>query len=129
PRSTLFPYTTLFRSTVSEVMKSITEKIDRGLAEEKNEVLLHTGPHHDDISLGILPHITKQLHENSNKAHFAVLTSGFTAVTNSFVIDTLRFTKKLLDEGLIQMVKYEDFFESGYNLKKDKDVYHYLTNV
>jgi glucosamine-6-phosphate deaminase len=119
----------LNENTVSEVMKSITEKIDRGLAEEKNEIFLHTGPHHDDISLGILPHITKQLHENTNKAHFAVLTSGFTAVTNSFVIDTLRYTKKFLDEGLIQMVKYDDFFESGYNLKKDKDVYHYLTNV
>src|SRR5690554_7244900 len=110
-------------------MNSITKKIDRGLADEKNEVLLHTGPHHDDISLGILPHITKQLHENTNKAHFAVLTSGFTAVTNSFVIDTLRETKKFLDAGLIQMVKYDDFFESGYNLKKDKDVYHYLANV
>lgn len=119
----------LSENTVSEVMKSISQKIDKGLEIETDEVLLHTGPHHDDISLGILPHITKQLHENSNKAHFAVLTSGFTAVTNSFVIDTMRATKKFLDEGQIQMVKYEDFFEAGYNLKKDKDVYHYLTNV
>ncbi|HLU90496.1 MAG TPA: hypothetical protein VKZ51_11730 [Cyclobacteriaceae bacterium] len=119
----------LNENTVNEVIESITKKIDRGMAEEKNEVFLHTGPHHDDISLGILPHITGQLHENSNKAHFAVLTSGFTAVTNSFVIDTLQFTKRLLDTGLIQMVRYEDFFESGYNLKKDKDVYHFLTNV
>lgn len=119
----------LSENTVSEVMDNINAKIDKGLEIETNEVLLHTGPHHDDISLGILPHITKQLHEHSNKAHFAVLTSGFTAVTNSFVIDTLRHTKKLLDEGKIQMVKYDDFFESGYNLKKDKDVYHYLTNV
>lgn len=119
----------LNEKTVREVIKSISEKIDRGLAEEKNEVLLHTGPHHDDISLGILPHITKQLHENSNKAHFAVLTSGFTAVTNTFVIDTLKNTKRFLDEGLIQMVKYDDFFETGFKLKMDKDVYHYLTNV
>lgn len=119
----------LSENTVAEVMKKITAKIDKGLEIETNEVFLHTGPHHDDISLGILPHITKQLHEHSNKAHFAVLTSGFTAVTNSFVIDTLRSTKKLLDEGKIQMVKYDDFFESGYDLKKDKDVYHYLTNV
>ncbi|HLW18957.1 MAG TPA: hypothetical protein VKX33_01465 [Cyclobacteriaceae bacterium] len=119
----------LNENTVSEVMNSITKKIDRGLADEKNEVLLHTGPHHDDISLGILPQITKQLHENSNKAHFAVLTSGFTAVTNTFVIETLKQTKRFLDIGMIQMVKYDDFFDSGYNLKKDKDVYHYLTNV
>ncbi|EON78548.1 glucosamine-6-phosphate isomerase [Lunatimonas lonarensis] len=119
----------LNEKTVNDVIKSISEKIERGLAEEKNEVLLHTGPHHDDISLGILPHITKQLHENSNTAHFAVLTSGFTAVTNTFVIDTLKNTKRFLDEGRIQMVRYDDFFDTGYKLKMDKDVYHYLTNV
>ena len=27
------------------------------------------------------------------------------------------------------MVNFEDFFEVGYSLKTDKDVYHYLTNV
>jgi glucosamine-6-phosphate deaminase len=119
----------LSENTVYQVMESMVEKLNRGLIKEKNEVLLHTGPHHDDISLGILPHITNQLQENSNEAHFSVLTSGFTAVTNSFVIDTLLHTKKLLDEGEIQMVNYEDFFEVGYKLKTDKDVYHYLTKV
>lgn len=119
----------LSENTVNQVMESMVEKLNRGLIKEKNEVLLHTGPHHDDISLGILPHITNQLQENSNEAHFSVLTSGFTAVTNSFVIDTLLHTKKLLDEGEIQMVNYEDFFEVGYKLKTDKDVYHYLTKV
>jgi glucosamine-6-phosphate deaminase len=119
----------LSEDTVNQVMASAVEKINRGTTQEKNEVLLHTGPHHDDISLGILPHITNQLQENSNEAHFSVLTSGFTAVTNTFVIDTLLLTKKLLDEGEIQMVHYEDFFEIGYKLKTDKDVYHFLTKV
>ncbi|TDQ15133.1 glucosamine-6-phosphate deaminase [Algoriphagus boseongensis] len=119
----------LSEETVSQVMKNIESKLTKGLEQESNEVLLHTGPHHDDISLGILPHITNQLHEPSNKAHFSVLTSGFTAVTNTFVIDTLIYTRKLLDEGKIQMVNYEDFFEIGYSLKTDKDVYHFLTNV
>ncbi|MBS9524705.1 PIG-L family deacetylase [Litoribacter ruber] len=115
--------------TVKEVMDSILAKINRGTTKEKNEVLLHTGPHHDDISLGILPHITTQLQENTNEAHFSVLTSGFTAVTNTFVINTLTQTKQLLDEGRIQMVKYEDFYTSGFKIKTDKDVYQYLTNV
>jgi glucosamine-6-phosphate deaminase len=119
----------LSEDTVNQVMKSVVEKINRGIEKEKNQVLLHTGPHHDDISLGILPHITNQLAENTNEAHFSVLTSGFTAVTNTFVIDTLLQTKKLLDEGLIQMVHYDDFFDVGYKLKTDKDVYHFLTNV
>jgi len=119
----------LSEDTVNQVMKSIEAKLSKGLEQEHNQVLLHTGPHHDDISLGILPHITNQLHEPSNEAHFSVLTSGFTAVTNSFVIDTLQHTKKLLDEGKIQMVNFEDFFQVGYSLKTDKDVYHFLTNV
>lgn len=119
----------LSEDTVNQVMKSIEAKLSKGLEQEHDQVLLHTGPHHDDISLGILPHITNQLHEPSNEAHFSVLTSGFTAVTNSFVIDTLQHTKKLLDEGNIQMVNFEDFFQVGYSLKTDKDVYHFLTNV
>jgi len=45
------------------------------------------------------------------------------------VIDTLQFTKKLLDEGKAQMVNFEDFFQIGYSLKTDKDVYHFLANV
>lgn len=119
----------LSENTVNQVIESVLGKIRRGTTKEKNEVLLHTGPHHDDISLGILPHVTNQLQENSNEAHFSVLTSGFTAVTNIFVIDTLLHTKKLLDGGQLQMVRYEDFFSEGYKLKTDKDVYHYLTNV
>lgn len=119
----------LSEDTVKQVMNSVEGKLAKGLEQETNEVLLHTGPHHDDISLGILPHITNQLHDPSNEAHFSVLTSGFTAVTNTFVIDTLLHTKKLLDEGKIQMVNFDDFFQVGYSLKTDKDVYHYLTNV
>src|SRR5690606_36029951 len=119
----------LSEETVKQVMTSIENKLSKGLEQERNEVLLHTGPHHDDISLGILPHITNQLHEPTNEAHFSVLTSGFTAVTNTFVIDTLQSTKRLLDIGKIQMVHYEDFFAVGYTLKTDKDVYHFLTNV
>jgi glucosamine-6-phosphate deaminase len=119
----------LSEDTVNEVVQSVIEKLKRGTTKEKQEVILHTGPHHDDISLGILPHITNQLQENSNDTHFSVLTSGFTAVTNTFVIDTLLHTKKLLDEGEIQMVHYDDFFKIGYKLKTDKDVYHYLTKV
>jgi glucosamine-6-phosphate deaminase len=127
------PFTKLIpnldESIVQKVSDSIESKIKRGLQEEENQVFLHTGPHHDDISLGILPFITKHISTPSNKFKFAVLTSGFTAVTNRFIIDLLNDTKRLIDKGLIQMIKYSDFFEIGYKLKSDKDVYHYLNNV
>ncbi len=115
--------------TVPSVVRSITEKISKGMEPEKGQVFLHTGPHHDDIMLGILPHIANHFHEPGNEFHFAVLTSGFTAVTNSFVIKVLDETKQLLEQGKIQMVLYPDFFESGYKYKWDKDVYHFLTQV
>lgn len=119
----------LSENTVNSVMESIAGKLSQGLQNEENENYLHTGPHHDDIMLGILPHISPQIKSPTNEAHFAVLTSGFTAVTNRFVINTLESIKTLLDEDEIQMINYTDFFQTGYKLKWDKDVYHYLTKV
>ena len=115
--------------TVESVVESINNKIQKGLAKEQNETYLHTGPHHDDIMLGLLPHITHQLRESSNSFHFAILTSGFTAVTNSFIKEILVSTRRFLDMGRIEMINYEDFFEAGYKYKWDKDVYHYLDKV
>ena len=115
--------------TVEQVIKSITEKLEKGCRGEKDQMFYHTGPHHDDILLGILPHVHRLSRNESNDAHFSVLTSGFTAVTNSFVLGVLSETKQFLQEGQIQMVNYPDFFESGYRYKWDKDVYHYLTRV
>lgn len=127
------PYTQLIPklsdTTVEEVCNAIEKKIYKGMQPEQNQVFLHTGPHHDDIMLGIQPFINNHIHEASNEFHFTVFTSGFTAVTNRFVIDILRETKDFLDNGLIQMTDYPDFFTRGYKHKNDKDVYHYLTKV
>ncbi|RLD84034.1 MAG: glucosamine-6-phosphate isomerase [Bacteroidetes bacterium] len=119
----------LNEETVQSVIDSITKKIGKGIVREKNQIYYHTGPHHDDVMLGILPHINRQLRDSSNEFHFAVLTSGFTAVTNNFVIEVLRDTKKFLDTGKIEMIKYKDFFDTGYKYKWDKDVSHYLNKV
>jgi glucosamine-6-phosphate deaminase len=119
----------LDENIVQKVADSIESKIYRGLKDEENQVFLHSGPHHDDIMLGILPFITNHISNPSNKFKFAVLTSGFTAVTNRFVSELLNDTKKLIDKERIQMIKYPDFFDVGYKLKSDKDVYHYLNNV
>ena len=79
--------------------------------------------------LGIFPCIIPQLRVSSNRFHFAVLTSGFTAVTNELLKKLLVETLHLIQIGKIQMLKYPDFFESGYNYKFDKDVSHYLDKV
>lgn len=117
------------QATAGEVIDSVKRKINAGMTRYKHETFLHTGPHHDDIMLGILPLISRQLRSATNNLHFAVLTSGFTAVTNRFVIDALSDTLAFLDSGQIQMTGYPDFFASGYKYKWDKDVYHYLNKV
>ena len=115
--------------TVEKVREETIARIDKGMRREENESYLHTGPHHDDIMLGIFPHVIHQLRQQSNKFHFSVLTSGFTSVTNGLVKEILINTRELLKEGMIQMTRYPDFFKEGYKYKYDKDVNHYLNEV
>ncbi len=119
----------LDQTTVQSVIDSILAKIQKGMQKETNQVFYHTGPHHDDIMLGIMPLTNRQSRDASNELHFSVLTSGFTAVTNIFLYDLLVDTKDLMNEGKIEMIDYPDFFKDGYLYKWDKDVYHYLDNI
>ncbi|MBE0679202.1 MAG: glucosamine-6-phosphate isomerase [Bacteroidales bacterium] len=114
---------------VNDVIESTKKKIEAGLKREHNSTYFHTGPHHDDIMLGIFPAIIPQLREITNKFHFSVLTSGFTAVTNTMLLGLLEETLRLISIGKIQMLDYADFFEAGYRFKWDKDVSHYLDKV
>jgi glucosamine-6-phosphate deaminase len=116
-------------NTVKDVIESTKRKIDRGLTKENNQTFLHTGPHHDDIMLGIFPCIIPQLRIISNKFHFSILTSGFTSVTNILLQNLLQETLKLINKGQIGMLEYPDFFEQGFRYKFDKDVSHYLDKI
>ncbi len=119
----------LNENTVQSVIDSILAKIQLGMEKETNQIYYHTGPHHDDIMLGIMPLTNRQSRESSNILHFSVLTSGYTAVTNTFLYDLLVDTKGMLNKGQIEMINYPDFFENGYKFKWDKDIYHYLDNI
>jgi glucosamine-6-phosphate deaminase len=99
------------------------------MKKETNQVYYHTGPHHDDIMLGIMPVTNRQSRDASNELHFSVMTSGFNAVTNHFLYDLLVDTQNLIDQGKIEMIGYPDFFIDGYKYKWDKDIYHYLDNI
>jgi len=114
---------------VREVIESTKKKMEEGLRKEKDQVYLHTGPHHDDIMLGIFPCIIPQLREASNDFHFSVFTSGFTAVTNIMLQNLMQETLNHIEQGKVQMIEYPDFFEKGYKYKFDKDVSHYLDKI
>ncbi len=115
--------------TVPNVLNTFREKIYKGISPLDGETFYHTGPHHDDIMLGFLPHITHLVRSPRNKHYFTNMTSGFTSVTNTYVSKVLNKTLSFLAHNQIQMVNYPDFFEKGYQLKKDKDVYHYLNRI
>jgi len=119
----------LGKQTVQSVIDTIKRKIDRGMAKDRNQNIYHTGPHHDDIMLGIMPYTNRQVRSETNDIHFSILTSGFTAITNKFVNDQLISCLQLIEDGRVEMIQYPDFFDTGFLLKWDKDVYHYLNNV
>lgn len=115
--------------TVQEVIKATEAKLQRGSATLTNKVIYNSGPHHDDIMLGIMPLTNRQLRPVSNDVHFAVMTSGHNSVTNGFLLDAFKMVLQYLEKDEIQMVHYPDFFEEGYKHKFDKDIYHYLDSV
>ena len=119
----------LNENAIPEIIQQLESKVQKGIRKEENQVFYHTGPHHDDILLGMLPHIIHLIRSPKNKHHFANMTSGFTSVTNKFIIHFLSSTLSFLVNGKIQMVDFPDFFEDGYKRKWDKDVFHYLDNL
>ena len=127
PRCARIPDLSL--EVVQQVVDDVEAKLMRGVAPLDHEVIYHTGPHHDDIMLGIMPFINRQLRSPNNDVHFAIMTSGYHSVTDDFLRIALQDTLFLLRQGQIQMVNYPDFFESGYRFKQEKDIHHYLDNV
>ncbi len=119
----------LNESTMDTVLGSFKGKIQKLANLPNNKAILHTGPHHDDILLGYSPLVTHLVRSEKNKNYFAVMTSGFTSVTNGYISSILKNTLELLQVGKIEMTNYQDFFEKGFQLKRGKDVYHYLDKV
>ena len=127
PRCAKIPNLSL--DTVQEVIRDVEAKLWRGAQFFENEVIYQTGPHHDDIMLGIMPFINRQLRSPKNQVHFAIMTSGYHSVTDAFLQKAMEDTLDYLHQGRIQMVRYPDFFEQGYRFKQEKDIHHYLDNV
>ena len=83
-----------------ETLNSIQEKIGRGIKPIENQRFMHTGPHHDDIELAYFPLIHHLVRSERNDNWFVYCTSGYTAVTNFYVIDVLSSMKRVLNNEL-----------------------------
>ncbi|MBD3238355.1 MAG: glucosamine-6-phosphate deaminase [Candidatus Moranbacteria bacterium] len=105
-----------------QTKKSLTNSIEKSQKSIKNEIILHTNPHHDDEMLGYYPLIRDLIKEESNKNYFNYLTSGFTSVSNIYV---LKQVKTVLDhiEALDLEKKFKNkFFKKDNFSAKDKEL-------
>ena len=111
------------------VTDSLIAKIEAGMRSQTSTRFLHTEPHHDDIMLGYLPSVVRNIREHSNYHHFATMTSGFTAVTNTYVLSVCRMLQRAL---LTRREELRLLLDSGYfqeDRYRDHDVWVYLDGI
>ena len=114
---------------VRAVRDGLVAKIERGAAPPKSIRFFHTEPHHDDVMLGYLPQVVRSVRDPSNAHHFVCLTSGFTAVTNQHLLDSLGCLRKHLDTPDFAELVGAGYFEPGNELGRQRDVWQYLDGV
>jgi glucosamine-6-phosphate deaminase len=112
--------------TVSEeAYKSLVQKIQHGIDVPDNQRILHTAPHHDDIELAYFPLLHHLVRSPNNENYFVYCTSGFTAVTNFYVLERLENMLSLLQTGKIS---YGQFRFANYAYAQD-DITGYLNGI
>jgi glucosamine-6-phosphate deaminase len=111
------------------VHRHLEQKIGRGTETVSDYHFLHTEPHHDDLMLGYLPWIVRHIRDQSNMHYFATLTSGFTAVTDQFMIRQLRMLSRFLETETFQEMALAGYFVSPNEEGRQRDVWQYLDGV
>lgn len=105
------------------------DRFNKGMSNVENQVILHTAPHHDDIMLGYLPYINHLVRNQSNTHYFATLTSGFTAVTNQYMLELLRDLRQLLDVDEFTSKFKQRYFDPEFVEGRNKDINLYLDGL
>ena len=111
------------------IRKSLLERFEKGLEVVDNETILHTAPHHDDIMLAYLPYINHLVRSPNNNHHFAYLTSGFTAVTNNYMLGLCQNLMENLKQDIFKLRFKKGYFEPSFVEGKDRDVACYLDGI
>ncbi len=111
------------------VYNRLVEKIEKGSTVRLNTTFLHTEPHHDDVMLGYLPAVVRHVRSATNKHWFATFTSGFTAVTNKFVMKQLQSLKKYIHSPYFTILHKEGYFKTTNMNGRNRDIWRYLDGV
>jgi glucosamine-6-phosphate deaminase len=77
------------QSILSEVRSEVIKKIENGLrlSSNKASIIVHTGPHHDDIFSGYYPLFDFLSYKYKN--NFLYFTSGYNSVSDSYILSVL----------------------------------------
>lgn len=111
------------------VRDTLIHNIDRGSVSLDHTRFLHTEPHHDDLMLGYLPHIVRNMRNASNDHHFVTLTSGFTAVTNEFMLEQLRGLERWLMSPQFAELHRDEYFDTDNEQGRNRDIWQYLDGI
>jgi glucosamine-6-phosphate deaminase len=111
----------------NEVYKGLIGKVQHGLTIPNNQRILHTAPHHDDIELAYFPLLHHLVRSPSNENFFVYCTSGFTAVTNLYVIERLENLQWQILSGYISDDLQVDSL-ANYGRAQD-DITGYLNGI
>jgi len=111
------------------IFNNIIERFQKGMEVVENERILHTAPHHDDIMLGYLPYINHLVRTPLNKHHFVYLTSGFTAVTNAYMLELLLDLKYFIEINYFEKRFDSNYFDPNFVEGRNRDVNLYLDGV
>ncbi len=117
------------REICGRVVETLKSKIAAGTQIMRDTVFLHTEPHHDDLMLGYLPFIVRHIREHSTRHYFATLTSGFTAVTNLFMLQQCRKLKAFIRCAAFLELEAAGYFDPANGIFRNRDVWQYLDGV
>ncbi|MFB0515001.1 MAG: glucosamine-6-phosphate deaminase [Candidatus Neomarinimicrobiota bacterium] len=107
----------------------ILSRLNKGAEDLTDRCFLHTGPHHDDILLGYLPSIIHQVRSATNQHHFAVMTSGFTSVPNSYIQRVVYDALSYLFHWDFKQRWESDYFTLPHDRMRVQDAHDFLNGV
>ena len=117
------------REVCARTSQSLRDRIQAGTTLLAGGDFLHTEPHHDDLMLGCLPFIVRHIRDHSSHHTFATMTSGFTAVTNHFMLEQCDKLVAFMETPLFATLYAAGTFAGGNASLRNGDVWHYLDGV
>jgi len=117
------------KQTTQQVYRSVVAKIERGIQVAEGKRFLHTEPHHDDVMLGYFAQLVRHFRRASNQHYFMTGTSGFTSVTNQFMLEQVQTLQKHLLTPEFDQLSKEAYFRADNKRARDRDVWQYLDGI